>query len=148
VPLGETELVFVVAPNNPLAQRKRLTWDELREAPWILNQKGCIYRSYIENRLREIGQPLTVEVEVLGLELQKKLTQLGLGVALLPRPFVDEELKRGTLHAVHVVGAQLKAHSCVAFRTDKYIHGAMKAFVKLLQETFTPAGKALRALLP
>jgi len=78
---------------------------------------------------------------VLGLELQKKLTQLGLGVALLPRHFVSSELERGTLKALHVLGSQLKAHSCLVFRSDKYIHGAMKAFLKLLQDNFKAAKK-------
>ena len=146
-PLGESELVFVVASNDPLARRKQLTWDDLREAPWILNQQGCIYRSYIESRLKERGQAVKVEVEVLGLELQKKLTQLGLGVSLLPRHFVSAELKRGTLKTLHVAGTQLKAHSCVVFRSDKYIHGSMIAFLKLLQENFHPAKKSLRTVL-
>ena len=144
VPLAENDLVFVVASNHALAGRKRVTWDDLKAAAWILNQEGCIYRSYIETRLKEIGEPMKVEVEVLGLELQKKLTQLGLGIALLPKHFVNAELKQGSLHALHVVGSQLKAHSCLVFRTDKYIHGAMEAFFKLLEENFETAGKVLR----
>ena len=147
VPLAEDSLVFVVASNHPLARRKRLTWDDLKAAAWILNQEGCVYRSHIERRLKEIGEPMKVEVEVLGLELQKKLTQLGLGVALLPKHFVNDELGQGTLHCLHVVGSQLKAQSCLVFRSDKYIHGAMKAFLQLLQENFALAKKELKALL-
>ena len=142
-PFAETEMVFVVASHDPLAKRNRLTWEELKEAPWILNQQGCVYRSYVESRLKERGQAMKVEVEVLGLELQKKLTQLGLSVALLPRHFVSSELQRESLKALRVIGSRLKAHSCLVFRTDKYIHGAMKAFLKLLQENFAPVKKIL-----
>jgi DNA-binding transcriptional LysR family regulator len=144
-PLATTDLVFVVSPNDPLAKRKRLTWEDLKEAPWILNQQGCVYRGYIERRLKERGQPLKVEVEVLGLELQKKLTQLGLGISLLPKSFVRAELQQGTLKTLDVAGTNLQAYSCLVFRSDKYIHGAMKAFLKLLQDSFDPAKKILRS---
>jgi DNA-binding transcriptional LysR family regulator len=144
VPLRSTDLVFLVSPNNPLTKRKRITWDELKEAPWILNQKGCVYRSYIETRLKERGQTMKVEVEVIGLELQKRLTQLGLGVSLLPRDFVTAELKEGTLKTLSVTGTKLQAYSCMVFRNDKYIHGPMRAFMNLLAETYGPAKNALR----
>jgi LysR family transcriptional regulator, transcriptional activator of the cysJI operon len=147
VPLAATEMVFVVSANDPLSKRKRLTWDDLEEAPWILNQRGCVYRSYIEGRLKECGHTLKVEVEVLGLELQKKLTQLGLGISFLPKYFVKAELQRGSLKALHVAGLQLQAHSCLVFRNDKYLHGAMKAFLKLLEESFKPARKHLHHTL-
>jgi DNA-binding transcriptional LysR family regulator len=147
VPLAATELVFVVSSDDPLTKRKKLTWDDLKEAPWILNQQGCVYRSYIERRLKECGHTLKVEVEVLGLELQKKLTQLGLGISLLPKYFVKAELQGGSLKTLHVAGSQLQAHSCLVFRSDKYLHGAMKAFLKLLQESFKPATKLLQKTL-
>jgi LysR family transcriptional regulator, transcriptional activator of the cysJI operon len=144
VPLATTDLVFVVSPNHPLAKKKRLTWDELKEAPWILNQHGCIYRSYIETRLKERGQVMKVEVEVIGLELQKRLTQLGLGVSLLPKIFVTTEIQQGTLRTLHVTGTKLQAYSRLVFRNDKYIHRPMRAFIELLPEAYGPAQYALK----
>lgn len=143
VPLTTTDLVFVVSPNDPLTKRKRITWDELKEAPWILNQEGCVYRSYIETRLKERGQAMKVEVEVIGLELQKRLTQLGLGVSLLPKSFVATEIRQGTLKTLHVAGTRLQAYSCLVFRNDKYIHSPMRAFLALLRETYGSAKIAL-----
>jgi DNA-binding transcriptional LysR family regulator len=147
VPLATTDLVFVTAPNDRLAGKKKTTWDDLKEAPWILNHDGCVYRSYIESRLKERGQGLKVEVQVMGLELQKKLTELGLGVSLLPRNFVTTELRQGSLKALNVEGTKLQVYSCLVLRKDKYIHGAMKGFIKLLQESFNPAKNDLRKYL-
>lgn len=147
VPLATTDLVFVVSPENPLNRRKRMTWDDLKDVPWILNQNGCVYRKYVEDRLKERGQAMKVEVEVIGLELQKKLTQLGLGVALLPKNFVTTELRQGSLRALHVSGEKLQTYSYLVFRTDRYVHGAMKAFLKLLQENFVSAKELLRAVV-
>jgi len=82
---------------------------------------------------------MNIAVEVIGLELQKKLTQLGLGVALLPKPFVAKELREKSLKTFTVKGLQLRSYSCLVYRRDKYIHGAMKMFLSLLQEAFDPA---------
>jgi DNA-binding transcriptional LysR family regulator len=146
VPLATTDLAFVVAANNPLANRKRLTWDDLKDVPWILNHDGCVYRNYIERRLKERGQSIKVEVEVLGLELHKKLAELGLGVSLLPQRFVSEEIRRGSLKTLHVIGEKLQAYSCLVFRSDKYLHGAMRAFLQLLDQSFRPANKTLQRM--
>jgi DNA-binding transcriptional LysR family regulator len=146
VPLATTDLAFVVAANNPLANRKRLTWDDLKDVPWILNHDGCVYRSYIERRLKERGQSIKVEVEVLGLKLHKKLAELGLGVSLLPQRFVSEEIRRGSLKTLHVIGEKLQAYSCLVFRSDKYLHGAMRAFLQLLDQSFRPANKTLQRM--
>jgi DNA-binding transcriptional LysR family regulator len=83
----------------------------------------------------------------MGLELQKKLTQLGLGVSLLPRNLVTTELRQGSLKALNVEGTKLRVYSCLAFRKDKFIHGAMKGFLRLLQETFRPARDGLKRYL-
>lgn len=142
--LATTELVFVASANDPLTRRKQITWEDLKEAPWILNQEGCVYRSYIERQLKERGQAMKVEVEVIGLELQKKLSQLGLGIALLPKNFVIKELQQGSLKTLKVKGTKLQGYSYLVFRKDKYLHGAMKGFLKLLQENFNPAKNGLR----
>jgi DNA-binding transcriptional LysR family regulator len=147
VPFATNDLVFVASPKDRLAGKKRLTWADLREAPWILNHNGCVYRSHIESRLKERGQALKVVVEVMGLELQKKLTELGMGVSVLPRNLVTAELRQGSLKALNVEGTTLQIYSCLVFRKDKYIHGAMKGFLRLLQETFRPAREGLARYL-
>lgn len=147
VPFAVDDLAFVASPNHPLAGRKKLTWADLQEASWILNHNGCVYRSHIESRLKERGRALKVVVEVMGMELQKKLTELGLGVSVLPGHLVAAELRQGSLRALNVEGTKLEIYSCLIFRKDKHIHGAMKGFLRLLQETFQPARKDLARYL-
>jgi hypothetical protein len=63
--------VFVVSSENQLARRKKLTWNDLNDVPWILNHEGCGYRSYVESRLKERSLSMKAEVEVIGLEVNK-----------------------------------------------------------------------------
>ena len=92
---------------------------------------------------------MNIAVEVIGFELEKKLTQLGLGVSLLSKILVAKELKEKSLKTFTVKGLQLRSYSCLVYRRDKYIHGAMKVFLSLLQEAFEPAKSILeKAILP
>jgi DNA-binding transcriptional LysR family regulator len=91
------------------------------------------------------GQSIKVEVKVLGLELPKKLAEMGLGISLLPQRFVSEEIRGGSLKTLPVMGEKLQAYSCLVFRSDKY--GAMRAFLQLLDQSFRPASKTLQSIL-
>lgn len=137
--LATTEIVFVASPKDPLAKKREVTFEDFRRVPLILNQDGCLYRHYLESCFSQRGAAMNIAVEVIGLELQKKLTQLGLGVALLPKPFVAQELREKSLKTFTVKGIQLRSYSCLVYRRDKYIHGAMREFLKLLQEVFPKA---------
>jgi DNA-binding transcriptional LysR family regulator len=134
VPLGVSDLVFVAPASEPSMRRRRLTINELGDLSWILSPAGCQYRGYVERRFAERGLQMNVAVEVTGLEVQRRLVQLGLGVTLLPKPLVAHDLKVGTLKAFTVEGTKVRSLSCLLYRRDKYIHGAMQGFLAVLQE--------------
>jgi DNA-binding transcriptional LysR family regulator len=127
-----TDIVFVASPNDPIVTRREMTIDALRHAAWVLNQDGCQYRGFLEKKFAERGLTMNIAVEVMGLEVQKKLAQLGLGVTLLPKPFVAQELREGKLKRFTVKGVALQSFSCIVHRRDKYMHAAMRAFLELL----------------
>ena len=127
-----TEIVFVASPNHPIVTREAVSIDDLQHVGWILNQDGCQYRGYLEKKFAERGLRMKIAVEVMGLEVQKRLAQLGLGVTLLPKPFVAQDLREGKLKRFDVKGVTLQSFSCVVHRRDKYVHAAMQGFLHLL----------------
>jgi DNA-binding transcriptional LysR family regulator len=135
-PLDITETVFVASSKDPRVKKKQLTFEEFRKLPLILNHDGCLYRRYLESRFAEQGVAMNIAVEVIGFELEKKLTQLGLGVSLLSKLLVTKELKEKSLKAFTVEGFQLHSYSCLVYRRDKYIHGTMREFLKVVQKVF------------
>lgn len=138
--LDTTDTVFVASPDDPLVKKRQLTFEQFSKLPLILNHDGCLYRRYLESHFTERGVAMNIAVEVIGFELEKKLTQLGLGVSLLSKLLVAKELREKSLKAFTVEGLHLRSYSCLVYRRDKYIHGAMREFLKLLQEVF-PAVK-------
>lgn len=71
MPLETWDLVLVPSRNHPLSGKRAVTWDDLKDTSWILNQKGCQFRGYVEEKLKAAGGAMKVEVEVIGFELQK-----------------------------------------------------------------------------
>jgi len=137
--LDTAETVFVASPKDPRVKKAELTFEEFAKLPLILNHEGCLYRRYLAGRFAARGVPMNVAVDAVGFELEKKLTQLGLGVSLLSRLLVTKELKEKSLKTFKVKGLQLRSYSCLVYRRDKYVHGAMQEFLKLLQSFFPKA---------
>ena len=80
--LGQEEVV-VVAPRDWVGPESPNISD-LREAAWVLNPRGCSYRTSLENALDQHGVPTRVVMEVLGRELQLSLVASGVGLSLCP----------------------------------------------------------------
>jgi DNA-binding transcriptional LysR family regulator len=142
-PLQSSETVFVAAPDFPGLSKRRLSFEEFRRLPLIVNHKGSVYRQYLEQRFVERGVPMNIAVEVLGRHLEKRLTQLGLGVCLLSRSLVARELKEKSLRAFKVAGLEMRSYCCLVYGRDKYVHAAMRGMLKLLDEVF-PLDQAAR----
>ena len=142
-PLQSSETTFVAAPDYPAVKKTRLSFEEFRRLPLIVNHKGSVYRQYLEQRFAERGVAMNIAVEVLGRHLEKRLTQLGLGVAFLSRSLVARELKDKSLRAFKVAGMEMRSYCCLVYGRDKYVHGAMRGMLKLLDEVF-PFNQAAR----
>jgi len=133
------QTVFITSAKEPLARKSVLSFEEFAKLPLIVNHEGCLYRRYLAGRFAEKGLPMNIAVEVLSFELEKKLTQLGLGVSLLSKALVSQELKERSLKTFKVKGLELRSYSCVVYRRDKYVHGAMRGFFEVLQSEFPKA---------
>jgi LysR family transcriptional regulator, low CO2-responsive transcriptional regulator len=128
--VGEDAIVLVAAPGHALAGRT-LGVEDLRTLPFIEAPEGIIRRAFVDRRLRELGVVQRNVVLQLGHpEAMKRATQDGLGVALLFRSAVEEELAAGTLRELPVEGVALAVPVFLVARKGK---------------TFSPVHEALRA---
>ncbi|MGO4634314.1 LysR family transcriptional regulator [Streptomyces sp. 2RAF24] len=95
--LGEERLVLVAAPGHPLADRTDLTASDLAAQPLVGPEPGCAYRDLFESHLAP-HSPSFLEFGTI--EASKRGVAAGLGIALLPRITVAEELASGALTAL------------------------------------------------
>ena len=124
--LAPEPLVLVAGPGHPLAGRTGLTSADLAAAHLVGTEPGCPYRDLFEEELREWAPPF---MEFGTIEATKRGVISGLGVALLPRVTVAEELASGTLIALDWE-APFTLFTQLAWRRGKKLPAHVRLFVE------------------
>lgn len=135
-PVYEDELILVCRPDHPFARTPSVSRTALGEAPLILFDRASSYYELTTALVREAGVRPRGVIELDNIEAAKRMVAGGLGVALLPRTSVAEELGGGTLAAAVVEGTDPgPRHIGVLRRADA---GApppiLAAFLELLRD--------------
>ncbi|MFI9778774.1 LysR family transcriptional regulator [Streptomyces sp. NPDC051956] len=95
--LGAERLVVVAAPGHRLAGEPKVATDDLRLESVLAPEAGCAYRELLEAELNDgTGEPVPF-LEFGNIEAIKRGVGAGLGVSLLPRMTVLDELTAGSL---------------------------------------------------
>jgi len=136
-PFVRDELVAIVPPGHPLADRGSVTLEELAAEPMLIQQEGSGVRSVVESALRESGvrdRDLKVAME-LGLQQSVKAAVLdGFGITVISRLAVERELADGSLVALALEGAGLERSFFAvrhAGRTPKRVTQAFVDFARV-----------------
>ncbi|MCW8906198.1 MAG: LysR family transcriptional regulator [Sedimenticola sp.] len=89
-PIWHDPLLFVVSREHPLAERPRVTLQELARHPAVLVAKGTYTRRILEQALEPLGMRLKTGMETNYFETLKMMVSIGLGWSLLPKSMTGE----------------------------------------------------------
>ncbi|MFJ3486787.1 LysR family transcriptional regulator [Pseudomonas sp. NPDC090202] len=81
---------------------------------WILNPKGCAYRSALETAMGRAGHTLRLGIDTHGATIQTRMIAAGLGLGLLPRRLYEQSPFRDELAIVEVADFSLHIDVWVA----------------------------------
>jgi len=95
-------LAFVVSPGHRFAGRTEVSIQELGMETFVAHNVVSPFRQKVLEVFEQHNVPLNMDIEMPTIETIKKLVQLGLGVAFLPRRCVDQEIAGGALVEVGV----------------------------------------------
>jgi DNA-binding transcriptional LysR family regulator len=134
--LREDELVLVAEPGHPMSRRRRVALDEVREARLILFDRTSSFYDLTRALFRPGGSPQRGVLELDNIDAAKHMVLAGLGVALLPRTAVDDELRAGRLRRIELIGTPPIERRLVAVRRRERdaVAPAVDAFWELLRE--------------
>lgn len=141
IPCFGDELCVIVPAGHPWAARQSVVYEELVQLPLLLREPGSSSRKALEERLQACGLKIGqggVAAEVGGNEALKQGVLAGLGVAVISRLAVAEEVKRGALAALFFAGEPLRRTFCLLHLKSHALSPAAQEFKKLLLE---PAGR-------
>lgn len=133
VPVGSDELVLLVPPSHPLADRRQVAMDEVAREPVVAHNDPSPARERVLRLFEEHHVPLNMVIALPSLDGIKRAVELKLGVALLPRRCAITEIASGRLVAVPVAGVSRKRQVMLVCRKAHRSHAA-DAFLGVAQE--------------
>ena len=118
-PYSAYELAVLCAGNHPLACRETVLLEELLNERWLLREQGSSNRDIFDSALLLRG--LTVEPAWVSVNSQALVRAVaeGLGLTVLPRILVRQELKSGQLAQVEVSDFALSGVCQLVTHKDK-----------------------------
>ncbi|MEU5957371.1 LysR family transcriptional regulator [Streptomyces sp. NPDC047525] len=128
--LAEEPLVLVCAPTHPLAGHggDSLATGDLAAVQLVGTEPGCPYRDLFEDELRVRNGAPPPFMEFGTIEATKRGVAGGLGVALLPRMAVRDELASGVLVALPWE-PPFVLHTQLAWRSGKRLASHVRLFI-------------------
>jgi DNA-binding transcriptional LysR family regulator len=116
--LKKDSLVLVVAAKHPLASGPGISLEELRREKLILREEGSGTRLLFEQALLKAGTALSnfnLYLEIGSLNAIRSLVLADLGVTIISREVVKEELRAGSLRAVTIADLDLDREFCFVY---------------------------------
>ena len=129
--LMDDELQLVVAPDHPWASRRSegITMEELSQTPLICHRQGSGTQTAIEREFQRRCIQINRSMEVENNEVVKRMVEAGLGVSILSRLVIQQELERGSLVAVPVNDAAFVRGLRLVTRRGKHLTRPVREFL-------------------
>ena len=145
----ENPLVIVAPPEHALARVKKIPLKRLQEEVFLVREPGSGTRIAMERFFSERGMHLRTGMEVGSNEAIKQSVQAGLGLGLLSRATVDQELALGQLVLLDVAEFPIMRHWYMVHRRGKRLSPVARAFHDfVLSEAKQLVGRDLARVKP
>jgi LysR family transcriptional regulator, transcription activator of glutamate synthase operon len=132
--LVSEELVVLLPPDHPLADRRQVRMAELADEQFISFRAGARLRELLFAAGREAHFEPRVTLESNESQRIRRLVARGLGVAILPRS--DAEGPGADVAVAPLVQPSLRRDITLAWREGRRHAPAAKAFLELARDTF------------
>lgn len=124
-------MMLLTAPGHPLINKEKVFPCDIEKEPLILTETGCSYRAVFENILSKYNIKPNTVLETGSVQAIKQFTMSGLGITLLPKVAVEDELSQGRLVPLNWIGPDFGIVTQVLYHKDKWLSPALKAFLRL-----------------
>ncbi|HEX9365787.1 MAG TPA: LysR family transcriptional regulator [Vicinamibacterales bacterium] len=131
--LGGDDIVLLTAPTHPLADRRRVTIEEVGKQIVIAHNDPSPTRDRVLRAYERRRTSINIQISLPSLDGIKRAVEMGIGVALLPRRCALTEISRGHLAAVRVPELGAPRQVRLAFRKTGERSRAAEAFLEVVR---------------
>ncbi len=129
------ELVLVVPPKHHLAKSKQVAVRDLGKETFVAHNVKTPARDRIFELFAQHRTPLNISIELATLETIKEFVLRNVGIAILPRLAVRDELKAGRLIEVPVKGMKIEKPLRLICRRESSLSTAAKSFLEMVRSS-------------
>jgi DNA-binding transcriptional LysR family regulator len=133
----DSEISVVCAPTHRLAACEAVTVSDIASETFIFTENKCSYRRIFEDHMRGLGYQPRVFLEIGNTDIIKKFAEAELGLAVLPRFTIDEELACGKLSALPLTDYSLHMQVQLFYHRSKWLSPALQEFLKLVKDSLS-----------
>ena len=135
-------MVLALKADHPLANRSSITVEELQSLPFIIREEGSGTRKTIEDIFNQEGislNSLNIVAQLGNTEAIKQGIKAGLGVSILSRCAIYDEVKFGLIKCVPIEGLNFKRHFYIILPRLKSTLPLINFFKDFLLQHLPPA---------
>lgn len=124
---------LVVSPDHPLAKQDQVGVEDLRHLPFIILSPGTAGRRFTDQVFHDLDIQPQVVMELSSSEEVKRMVELNLGVAVISRLSITNELQLGTLKMIPVDELERSHPVGVIYKSGRYLSSALQQFLSDLK---------------
>ena len=138
IPWREEEMVVACAPSHPFVAAGSVQISQLDGQKYVGFDKDLVIRRKVDRFLRDQGVSVEVVLEFDNVENIKQAIEISAGVALLPAPVLQREVRAGTLAAVPLQDVRFVRPLGILHRRSPKPSPTALRFIELLRQPDEP----------
>ena len=133
VPFRNDDLVVVLRPDHPLAQRASISFADLVDQPFVGLHAGSALHRLLVRAAAEADRTLNLRVQVTSFDAACAMVAAGLGVSIVPRAATTAYIRSLSLASVTLSDDWAQRQLFLCIRSDGPMHSAAKLLYDHLQ---------------
>ena len=129
----EEQLTFICGNTHPLARRSHILFDELMTYEFLVTEHEGICQGRLRELAAEHGQTLLAPIEIDSAHVIAQLVKQGVGLAFLPRHFVEDELRDGSLVALDAGVVMPRYYSQIFCHKSRWVSPLMSRLIEAIR---------------
>lgn len=134
--IGEDDLQFIVHPLHPWAVKRKAQCEEIPRRKLIFPERGGDTYRLIESYFRTDNINIQPFIEIANEEAIKEFVRLDMGIGILPRWMVDDEIEQGLLAALPLGRRRLKRRWGVLYAKTRKLSLPDDLLIKISRSVF------------
>jgi len=128
----EDELVIITPKSHPLAGRHMLRAHDLEGQPLIMHEEQSAPRQAIDDYIQRHGISIRIPLELSSNRAIKRAVEHGVGIALISRKVVKEEMEQKRLIAISLDDPTMKRRFYLVHHREKYLSESLKGLMDMV----------------